>query len=372
VTSAVDDAEDLFENAPCGYLSTDVDGTIRRVNRTFETWTGLSREDLVGRRRFQDLLSPGGRIYHETHYAPLLRMQGWVREIAVEIVRADNVRLPVLVNSVLHGAEGDTPRSVRTIVFDATDRRRYEQELLESRRREQEVALQFQRSLLAGSFPEADGLDLGVAYHPAVEALMVGGDWYDAFWVEEGVSIGLAVGDVVGRGIDAATTMGQLRSALRALALEALDPGELLDALDRYVRRHAVGQMTTVAYARLDLAGGELTYACAGHPPPLVMAHGEAPRYAWEGRSAPLDAQLEPAARSQGREVLGSGGLVALYSDGLVERRRRAAAEGMDQLCEEVATHRDEPAGALALAVTRSLRDPEHADDVCLLVARLR
>jgi sigma-B regulation protein RsbU (phosphoserine phosphatase) len=68
--------EELFEHAPCGYVSTDLDGTILRVNGTFESWTGLRRAELIGTRRFQDLLSPGGRIYHETHLSPLLRMQG--------------------------------------------------------------------------------------------------------------------------------------------------------------------------------------------------------------------------------------------------------------------------------------------------------
>jgi phosphoserine phosphatase RsbU/P len=87
-------AEDLFEDAPCGYLSTDLDGTILRVNRTFEDWTGFRREELLGHRRFQDLLTAGGRIYHETHFAPLLRMQGSVREIAVDLVRADGGSRP--------------------------------------------------------------------------------------------------------------------------------------------------------------------------------------------------------------------------------------------------------------------------------------
>jgi len=83
-----ENAEDLFENAPCGYLSTAPDGTLLRVNATFLRWTGYSREELLGVRRFQDLLSVGGRIYHETHYAPMLRMQGMVREIAVDVVTA--------------------------------------------------------------------------------------------------------------------------------------------------------------------------------------------------------------------------------------------------------------------------------------------
>ncbi|HEX5781321.1 MAG TPA: PAS domain-containing protein, partial [Solirubrobacteraceae bacterium] len=129
-------AEELLEDAPCGYLSAAPDGTLLRVNRTFLRWTGYEREDLVGVKRFQDLLSVGGRIYHETHYAPMLRMQGIVREIAVDIVTADGRRLPVLVNSVLHrDAEGE-PQGVRTTVFDATERKSYERELLGARDRE--------------------------------------------------------------------------------------------------------------------------------------------------------------------------------------------------------------------------------------------
>src|ERR1700750_1416937 len=118
-------AEDLYENAPCGYLSASPDGTIVRVNATFERWTGYARESLVGARRFQDLLSPGGRIYHETHYARLLRMQGSVREIAVDIVAADGQRLPVLVNSVLVSDAAGEPQLVRTTLFDARERNAY-------------------------------------------------------------------------------------------------------------------------------------------------------------------------------------------------------------------------------------------------------
>src|SRR5688572_31917697 len=113
-------AEELFENAPCGYLSTMPDGTLLRVNETFLRWTGYKREELVGVKRFQDLLSVGGRIYHETHYAPMLRMQGVVREIAVDVVCADGSRLPVVVNSILLRDADGAPRVVRTTAFDAT------------------------------------------------------------------------------------------------------------------------------------------------------------------------------------------------------------------------------------------------------------
>jgi PAS domain S-box-containing protein len=135
-----ENVEDLYDNAPCGYLSALPGGLIVKVNQTFLSWTGYRREDLVGRRRFQDLLTAGGRIFHETHYAPLLRMQGAVREIAVDVVCADARRLPALINSVLKKDEEGTPLLVRTTVFNATDRKEYERELLRERQRAEQEA----------------------------------------------------------------------------------------------------------------------------------------------------------------------------------------------------------------------------------------
>ncbi|HEX7186387.1 MAG TPA: ATP-binding protein [Thermoanaerobaculia bacterium] len=132
-------SEDLYENAPCGYLSALPGGMIVKVNQTFLTWTGYQREDLVGRKRFQDLLTVGGRIYHETHYAPLLQMQGSVREIAVEVVCADGRRLPALINSVLRKDAAGQPLLSRTTIFNATDRKEYERELLRARQKAEQA-----------------------------------------------------------------------------------------------------------------------------------------------------------------------------------------------------------------------------------------
>jgi PAS domain S-box-containing protein len=363
-------AEDLFEDAPCGYLVTQLDGTIVRVNRTFEAWTGLSRDQLLGGMRLQDLLSVGGQIYYETHYAPLLQMQGSVRAIAVQIVRADGSPLPALVNSVVSKGEAGGPQVVRTTVFDATDRRQYEQELLTARRREQEIAQQLQRSMLSGRLPTAPTLELDVAYRPAEEGLEVGGDWYDAFWLDDGVKVGLVVGDVVGRGIEAATTMGQLRSAVRALASTGLGPARLLDGLEAYVQRYDVGRMATLVYAELDLSARRLRYACAGHPPPAILAPDDEPRFAWEGRSLPLDALVTPdEPRAEAALALDAGTALLLYTDGLIERRSSNVAEGLERLLRELSNRREEP--GLAHAVVRALEDREYPDDVCLLLARL-
>ena len=268
--------------------------------------TGHDRAALLGT-RFRDLLAPAGRIYHETHFLPLLQMQGAVREIALDIVRADGSRLPALVNAVQQCDEAGTPRLVRTTVFDATDRRAYEQELLRARRREQDIAQQLQRSLLSGTLAASPALAVDVFYRPAQAGLEVGGDWYDAFWLDDERTVAaLVVGDVVGRGIEAAAAMGQLRSAIRALASTGLAPGPLLDALDGFVARHRVGRMTTVAYAQLDVATGGLRYACAGHPPPILLAPGVAPRLLWDGRSVPLDSVAIGGPRRRRRRPAGA------------------------------------------------------------------
>lgn len=363
-------AEELFEGAPCGYLTTRTDGTIVRVNRTFERWTGLDRRQLVGATRFQDLLTAGGRIYHETHYVPLLRMQGAVREIALEIVRADGSRMPVLINSEMHRDARGRRTHVRTTVFDASDRRRYEQELLRARRRDHDIAQELQQSMLAGELPAAPGLAVDVGYRPAERGLAIGGDWYDAFWLTPGVTLAVVVGDVVGRGLGAATTMGQLRSAIRALALTQRGPAAMLAALDTYAERHDVGQMTTVVVAQIDLEARELRYACAGHPPPLLMSPRESPRFLEGGRSMPIHVPVDHTGiRGEASCSLTEGSRLLVYSDGLIERRSETIDEGMARLATAFGARRDDPPGTLVSSLLHELRDTEHPDDVCLLVA---
>ena len=366
-----DSAEDLFEDAPCGYLSTDLDGRIVKVNRTFEEWTGYERGDLLGGRRLQDLLAPGSQIYHDTHYQPLLLMQGTVREIAVEVVRADGTRLPALINSVLRTDAAGTPRVIRTTVFDATDRRRYEQELVSARREEHEIAQRLQRSLLAGELPRSTDLELDVLYRSGVAGLEVGGDWFDAFWLDEPTMVALAVGDVVGRGIEAAATMGQLRSAVRALATAQASPASVLGALDDYARRHEVGRMATLVYAQVDLVTGRVHYACAGHPPPLVVPADAPAAFCWDGRSLPLDAHVtNRSERSTGFATLPEGASLVLYTDGLVETRERTIHEGMESLRALAERERAAPISEFTTAVTEVMYTPEHSDDLCVLVAR--
>ncbi|MDP9406733.1 MAG: SpoIIE family protein phosphatase [Actinomycetota bacterium] len=682
-----DSAEDLYEHAPCGYLSVLLDGTIVKVNETFLTWTGHARADLVGRRRFPDLLTVGGRIFYETHLAPMLRLQGGVREIALDLLHADGRPLPVLVNSRVRTDDDGLPVLVRIMVLDARERTAYERELLFARQaaersearvrelqqvtaelaaapgvaeasavvaragdrvfgatrtelwllhpetgeilpggavppdgpgasgpsrllaetlrqgepvfagppefvadlvsqvllplavdhghvgvlrlelspprsvpaaertalvtlagqcalalsraqlheqtvlaatrsgflarlgrdlqevpgvggraerlaelaveetadcavvlspepggwravavrrrggpvpadrdavqdgpgldsgvvpdewaeaatraaetecpqalgrpdggaagvagscvvlplrargralgalvlnrafepfwtsellflvdvaergglalenarlyeREHGVASTLQRSLLPDRLPTEPRVDLAAHYRPAVEGLDVGGDWYDAFEVVPGV-LAIAVGDVVGRGIGAASAMGQLRSAVRALATDGAGPARLIERLDQFVEQVAAARMATLAYAELDLATGALRYASAGHPPLVVVEAGRPGRFEWGGRSAPLGARARSGPRPELALLLQPGARLFLYTDGLVERRRRPLADGLAHLLAQVEAYRDAPLPGLPAVITDVLmEDAVGVDDVCLL-----
>lgn len=127
-----EDLEDLYENAPCGYLSLRPDGCIVKANRTFCLWTGYAPGDLIGK-RLHDFLNIAGRIFYETHFAPLLRMQGFFNEVALDLVKKDGESFPVLVNAAERTNAEGKPQFIRLTVFNATDRRRYERELLKAR-----------------------------------------------------------------------------------------------------------------------------------------------------------------------------------------------------------------------------------------------
>ena len=127
-----EDLEDLYENAPCGYLSLRPDGRIAKANQTFCRWTGYAPNELIGK-RLHDLLNVAGRIFYETHFAPLLRMQGFFNEVALNLVKKDGESFPVLVNAAERTDADGRPQFIRLTVFNATDRRRYERELLKAR-----------------------------------------------------------------------------------------------------------------------------------------------------------------------------------------------------------------------------------------------
>jgi sigma-B regulation protein RsbU (phosphoserine phosphatase) len=127
----------LYEQAACGLLSTTAAGMIVRVNQTFCAWLGFEPEALIGKKRFQDLLTVGSRIFHQTHWMPLLQVQGSVAEVQLELAKRDGQVVPMLVNAVQRSQAGDARHDIATFV--AADRRRYERELLDARKRAEQL-----------------------------------------------------------------------------------------------------------------------------------------------------------------------------------------------------------------------------------------
>jgi serine/threonine-protein kinase RsbW len=233
--------------------------------------------------------------------------------------------------------------------------------------RERDVAQTLQQAMLAGTPPEDPRFRVATHYRPAVENLEVGGDWYDTFLVGDGL-VGIVVGDVVGRGIVAASAMGQLRSAIRARAGTGLGPAALLGHLDRYVDRVDAASMATVVYAEIDLGTGRMRYACAGHPPPLLVDGAGDPAFLWGGRSAPLGTFAGMPPRTEDEITLAPGSRLLLYTDGLVERRTHSILTGLERLAAEMGRRRGGPLPTLVTDLSRALlADEDRRDDVCLL-----
>ena len=133
----------LLDAAPCGLLQTRADGTILRVNRTFCAWIGQAASDLVGRRRMQDLFTVGGRIFHQTHWAPLIQMQGSISEVKFDVLHRDGTRVPMVFNAALRVQSGVPVHEVAAYV--ARDRDQYERELVRSRKRLEELVAEANR-----------------------------------------------------------------------------------------------------------------------------------------------------------------------------------------------------------------------------------
>jgi phosphoserine phosphatase RsbU/P len=342
-----DDLELLYERAPCGYLSTTPDGTVAKVNATFLDLTGYEREDLVGRRRFVDLLTAGGRIYHETHYAPLLRMHGSVREVALDLVRADGERLPVLVNAVLEGDDDGSPRVVRVAVFDATHRREYERELLRAKERAETsevrataLARTLQSTLIPPSPPNLPGLDVSAAYRPAGDGEEVGGDFYDIFQIRAGDWV-VALGDVCGKGVDAAVVTALVRYTIRALTVQQDQPSDVLRALNDVLLAQGTERFCTVVLIRLRNTGDgwTATLSAGGHPLPLHLSAAGVLRPV--GRSGSLVGVLADVEFSDSTVRMAPGDLLVMFTDGVTEGRSGAEFYGDHRLERSVFVHRD-------------------------------
>jgi phosphoserine phosphatase RsbU/P len=361
-----DSAEDLYENAPCGYLSTLLDGQIAKVNTTLLTWLGYSREELVGRRYFADLLTVGGRLYHETHFAPLLTMQGEIGGVALDLQAADGTRLPVLVSSAIKTSADGQPLLIRTTIFDARDRRAYERELLRARQaadlereRLQRLVTTLQRSLLPPALPVVPGLE-AVAHYRIATLDEVGGDFYDLFPLSQD-RWGLFLGDVCGKGARAAAITSMIRYTLRAAAAYDADPATVLSTLNAamYQEYGRDSQHFCTAIFGLLAPGGDgftVTLANGGHPAPLLIrADGTADYRPLPGGM--LIGVLPDTTFAATAIRLAPGDTLVLYTDGLTEARTAGRRYGDDALRALAASLAPAPAAAVVAGIMAVLDD---------------
>jgi serine phosphatase RsbU (regulator of sigma subunit) len=232
--------------------------------------------------------------------------------------------------------------------------------------REHAAAETLQRALLPATLPELPGLELVVRYLPSDARDHAGGDWYDAFHLPDG-RVGIVIGDVGGRGIEAAATMGQIRNALRAYALKGASPAQVIDDLHRLVDASDGGiAFATVVYVVLDAHGGECELSTAGHLPPLVVGAAGGAHFVEMPRCPPLGfTGASPCA--VGRFTLAPGETLWLYTDGLVESRDRPIDAGLAALADAAGR----ATGALEETADSLLGSlPARDDDIALLALR--
>jgi sigma-B regulation protein RsbU (phosphoserine phosphatase) len=375
-----DDIDDLYDNAPCGFLSTLLDGTIAKVNVTLLGWLGRTSGDVVGRLRFVDLLAVGSRLYHETHFAPLLRMQGQVSGIALDLLTAGGTVLPVLVTSTVKTGGDGEPVLIRTTVFDARERRAYEQELLRARQRaDQErerlrlLVTGLQRSLLPATLAVPPGMATAAHYHMASPD-EVGGDFYDLFPLP-GDRWGFFLGDVRGKGVDAAAVTAAARYTLRAAAVYDPEPAAVLANLNAVLLqdyRSRTHRHCTVIFGVLEKqgAGYAATIAAGGHPPALlVRADGAADYQSTEG-GALIGILARPRLATRTLR-LDPGDTLVLYSDGLTEARVGPHGDrfGDDALRDFLRNQGPTDAAAAVHALTGLLATFDEVDDDVAVMA---
>ncbi len=233
---------------------------------------------------------------------------------------------------------------------------------------DRDLVVSVQRSLLAGALPERPGLRLGAQYLPAEARYGIGGDWYDAMPLADGRMM-LIVGDVAGHGLEAAISMGQVRSAARALA-PAYQPAGLLEALDQFICSTIREPLATAAVAIIDPASRTLRYCLAGHPPPLLRAPDGSVSMLDEASGILLG--LETRDRPERVVRFAPGSSLVLFTDGLIERRDLGFDAGIAWLADELKKELPaDPAELCDTLVRQSVARNGRDDDTAVLCAYL-
>jgi serine phosphatase RsbU (regulator of sigma subunit) len=234
--------------------------------------------------------------------------------------------------------------------------------------REHAVAETLQRSVIPEEPPALEGVAVAARYQPGSPGLEVGGDWYDVIQLPTG-EVGAAVGDVVGKGVTAASAMAQLRNALRAYALEGFPPGSVLERLNRLADVSGA-QFATLVYLVLDPRTGTCRYAAAGHPPALLVRPDGRSEFLEAAGSLPVGVSPDTD-YTDATVQLEPGATLVLYTDGLVESRAAPLDEGLHRLRARAEVAACAPVESLLDELVELLPDAERKDDVAVMALKL-
>jgi PAS domain S-box-containing protein len=344
--------------------TTDTQGLVTFVNQGWLDFTGHELHEELGATWTVGVHPDDADELLASWLRALAAPEPWQREYRLR--RADGEYRWIVDRGVPRHEGGRFVGYVGTAT-DIHERRSMEERLRQVYEREHRIAETLQRSLLPERLPTIDGVAMAARYLPAGRGAAIGGDWYDALELRDG-RVALVVGDVVGHGLRAAATMGQLRNACRAYALVEASPAEVVARLNRLVATSGEDAMATVLYLVLDRETGELTFTSAGHPPPLILSrHG--PRFLEGGRSVPVGA-ADPAIFREETETLPPGASLLLYTDGLVERRDIALQDRLGQLKAAASAAGGELEDICDQVLRGVLGSQDPVDDVALLAVR--
>ncbi|WP_257581736.1 PAS domain S-box protein [Streptomyces sp. TLI_146] len=363
----------LLEAAPDAMVIVDGNGTIRLVNAQTEALFGHRREELLGQP--VELLVPthlrGHHGQHRDAYAGSRQVRPMGAGLELYGLRKDGSEFPVEISlSPLETTDG---LLVSAAVRDVSDRKAAEAELTALYEQQRHVALTLQRSLM-GTPPAVPGLVTASRYRPATQGAGVGGDWFDLIPLGAG-RVGILIGDVMGRGLEAAAAMGQLRSAAHALAKTGMQPRRLIQTLDTCVTDLNVpDQLVTCCYLVVAADEAEVTMCSAGHLPLLVAAPGQKARPLPTPINAPLG--VGDILYEQSTTTVPPGATLVLYTDGLIETPDCDIEDRLGELaatCTALFSAQTPSLERVADRILATLRpDAEgHDDDVTLLLAQL-
>lgn len=411
MTTAEIDFEELFDAAPNSYLVLDADLVIRYANRSYLQVTGVTREELVGRsifeafpetpaapdaahdfgaslqrvldsrkpdvvapKRFDTPVADRPGEFEERWWcgmsSPVLGPDGTVKWI---IARADDVTefmRPPVTHELTQPQSTHATGIASQVYARSRDLEQLNEQLRQAHARDREIAVTLQEVMLRS--PDLAGhRDIAVRYLPASGSLNVCGDWYDVVDLPPD-RYSIAVGDVVGHGLEAAAVMGMLRSALSAAIRAVPSPAQALEVLGLYARAVDGALATTVAKVLVDPRSRLIIYSNAGHPPPVLLHPDGSCELLDQATDPPLGARPDHVPRPQAGLPYTRGDTLVLYTDGLIERRDEDIDAGLARLTDALAQYSTLPVEELAdtllshLGVTGGSQD-----DIALVIVRL-